>query len=101
MRLSPVRRINNLNMIGFVARHHLIARHTLDDRMHDRPLRRGFAPASFGFFFRKSYYPADSEIAVQSSIHHENPAPDNMPRFRDPLQCSAAKAEIHRRLALA
>ena len=36
---GAVRAVDDLDMIRFVASHHLVATNTLQDGMHDRPLR--------------------------------------------------------------
>ena len=44
-----VRRVDDLDVVALVARHHLIARDALQHGVHDRPLRRGELPALVGF----------------------------------------------------
>src|ERR1043166_1539124 len=57
MSLLLVGRVDHLNVICFVTGHHLIARNAIEHRVHDRPLRRSFAPATFRLFLRQVNYP--------------------------------------------
>ena len=60
-----VGRINHLDVIGLVPRHHLVADDALEHRVHDRPLRRGFAPAPFRFSCGQFDHFAPRQIAMQ------------------------------------
>ena len=44
--------IGHLNVIGFMASHHLIARDTVKNGVHNRPLRSRTAPTPFRLFHR-------------------------------------------------
>ena len=54
MGLLLVGRVDDLDVIGFVAGHHLVAADAIEHCMHDRPLRSRFAPAPFGFLLREA-----------------------------------------------
>src|SRR5262249_12875574 len=79
--LPFVRSVNDLNMIGFMAGHHLVAGDAVEYGVHDRPLRRGFAPAALGFLQWQFDNFRDAEIAMKLSIHDEHSAPDNVAWF--------------------
>src|SRR2546423_4126766 len=74
MRLFRVRSIDDLDVIGFVASHHLVAGDPIENRVHDGPLWRRFAPAPFGFALRQLHHLGNAEIAVDLSLHDENTA---------------------------
>src|SRR5262245_47385665 len=73
-----VGRVNDLDMIRLVPRHHLIAGDTVKHRMHDGPLPRRFAPAALGFLSGKLDDTCESNVAVQRAVHNENAAPNDV-----------------------
>jgi len=99
---SPlVGRIGNLNMVGFVSRHHLVTADALEHSVHDRPLRGRESQALFGFMLWKGNDFPQAGIESQFSAGQVDPAPDYPTRFADPLAGSATQPEIHRRLTFA
>src|SRR5712692_5180209 len=79
-------------MVGFVTGHHLVAGDAVEHGVHDRPLRRGFAPAAFGFLARQFHDSGDAKVAMQSAAHDEDAAPDDVARFGNAFERAAAKA---------
>ena len=51
--LLGVGRIDDLDVVRLVARHHLVARDAVEHGVHDGPLRGGLAPAAFGLLLRQ------------------------------------------------
>ena len=102
MRLLFVRRINDLDVIGFVPRHHLVARDAVENGVHDRPLRRGFTPAPFGFLLREARPLRRRPRSQCSSPCMMKTRLQTMwPGLGNALQRAAAETEIHRRLPFA
>ena len=66
--------------------------------MHDRPLRRGFAPAAFGFGPRQRDDLGAPDVHLELAAFDKNPAPHDLAGFGDPAQGAAAQLEIHRGL---
>jgi hypothetical protein len=95
------RGVDDLDVIGFVAGHHLVAANAIKHGVHDRPLRSGLAPAAFGFFLREADNFGDAEVAMQFAVHDEYAAPDDVTWFGNAFEGSATEAEIHWRLAFA
>src|SRR5690242_11765130 len=54
--------IRDLDVIGFVAGHHLVARDAVGDGVHDRPLRGGCIPAALRFGHRKLYHAGAAKV---------------------------------------
>ena len=79
-------------------RHHLVAAHAFEHRVHDRPLRCGFAPAPVGFFLGQTHHPPGAEVAMQLPVHDKYPAPHDVARLGDPFHRAAAQAEVYRGL---
>src|SRR5688500_7152034 len=88
-------------MIRLVPAHHLVARNTIGDRVHDRPLGRRDVPAALGLLPRQFDNAGSSHVRVQLVVLDENAAPDDLTRLADALNGTAAGGEVHRRLALA
>src|SRR6266404_4569337 len=65
MGLLFIRSINDLDVIRLMPRHHLVASDAVEDRVHNRPLRRGFAPPPLRFFRRELHNFRNSEVAMQ------------------------------------
>jgi hypothetical protein len=80
---GEIRRIYDLDMVGFVARHHLVAGDPAQHQVHHRPLRRGQAPALLGLRVGQANRFAQALVAV-------DPAPDHPARLADPLDGAAA-----------
>src|ERR1043166_636272 len=97
MCLAKTGRIDNLDVIGFVARHHLIAGNAIEHGVHDGPLGRGFSPAMLRFLVRKFDDLRDAEIAVQFAVHHKDSAPYDVAGLGDTLDGAAAEPEIDRK----
>src|ERR1044071_856020 len=89
--------IDDLDVVGFVPRHHLIAADAFKNRVHDGPLRSGFAPAPLGFFLGKFDDLGDTQISMQPAIHDEDAAPNDMAGFRDAFERATTKPEIDRK----
>src|SRR5215471_13013332 len=101
MRLRPARSVNDVDVIRFVASHHLVSRNAIEHSVHDRPLRGGLLPAARGLFLGKFHRLADAKVAMKAAIHDKNPAPNDVPGLGDALDGATTEAEVHRRLALA
>src|ERR1700691_2916682 len=81
--------------------HHLILAYSMQDRMHYGPWRRGLAPAALCLFGRQRYNRAAANVHMKRAPLDKHAAPDNLSRFADALERSAAEGEVHGRLALA
>src|SRR5579864_9540119 len=75
VRIGVARRISYLDVVGLVARHHLIARDAIGDGVHNGPLRSGHPPAAFGLFRRKVAHHGAAEIGLETAIGDEYTAP--------------------------
>ena len=80
---------------------HLVAANTLQNGVHDRPLRRCLLPAIVRFFLRQVHHFRQTSIKLQFVIENEDAAPDNPSWFTDPLAGAPTQTKIHRRLAFA
>src|SRR5580704_8803529 len=80
-------------------RHHLIAAHALENRMHDRPDRCRLIEPILGFFFWQADRLGEADVHLEPIVLHEHPAPDDMTTFAHAGAGAATEAEIHRRLA--
>ena len=65
-----------MDVIGFVAGHHLVARDAVQHRVYDGPLRSGFPPTALGFRFGQVDDCSHSQVAVQFAAHDKDTAPD-------------------------
>jgi len=99
--LFLVGRVNNLDVVGLMSRHHLVARNALQDSVHDRPLGRGLTPPTLGLLGWELHHLGYAQITVKLSIHDKHPAPDDGPRSGNALNGAAAEPEVHGRLTLA
>src|SRR4030095_10899474 len=93
--LGFTRRVDNLDMIRRMARHHLVARNSLQHRVHDRPLGGRLAPSAIGFLLGKTDRLRNAEVGGDLPAHHITAAPDDPAGLADPLECPAPKAEVH------
>ena len=82
--------VSDLDMIGFVSAHHLIAIDSVEYRVHDGPLWRGRIPTALGFLQWQLYGLCPSQIHFQPVRFHEDATPDDFARFADPLDGTAA-----------
>ena len=80
--------------------HELVAADTVQQHMHDGPLRSDGLPAPLGFFAWKRDRPGSAQVRLQRAAVHEHAAPDHFAGLADSLQASTAKAKIHGRLPL-
>ena len=87
-------------MVGLVFRHELVAVHAVEDRVHDRPLRRRKAPSALGFLVRQPNDPTATDVHVEGVTFDVNPTPDELARLADALQRRSAAGEVHGWLAL-
>ncbi len=92
--------IDDLNVVGFVAGHHLVASDAFEHGVHDGPLRCGFLPAAIGFGFGQFHDFGDADVGLEFAIHDENAAPDDVAGFADAFERATAEAEVHRGLSL-
>lgn len=81
--LFLIRGVDDLNVIGLVAGHHLVAVHAIEDGVHDRPLNGGFVPASFGFLLRERDDFRGPDVNVELAPLDEDAAPDDVAGFAD------------------
>src|SRR5258708_12599699 len=80
MGLLSIGRVNHLDMVGFVARHHLIASNAIEHRMHNRPLWRCFTPTSLGFFLWQLHPFRNPPLPMELPTPHNHPPPPTIPR---------------------
>ncbi len=92
-------RVGDLDVVGFVAGHHLVSRDAVGHGVHDRPLHRRLFPAAFRFRERERDYFGAAEVHLEFPAFNEDAAPDDFTGFGDAAHGAATKAEIHRRLA--
>ena len=88
-------------MIRFVPGHHLIATDTLQDRVHNRPLRSCLLPAFVCFFLRQLHSFCQTSIKLQFAAGNVDTAPDDPPWFTDTFAGTSSQTKIHRGLAFA
>src|SRR4029077_5050316 len=67
--LFAVGRIDDLDVVGLVPSHHLVAADAVEDRVHDRPLRSSLAPPTLGFFLRQLYHLGNAKVAMKPAVH--------------------------------
>lgn len=87
-------RISDLDMVGLVARHHLIARDAMKHSVHDGPLGRGHLPTSLGLLARQLHHGRAPQVGVQRPIFDEDAAPDDLAWLADAFERAAAEAEL-------
>ncbi len=90
-----------MNVIGFMAGHHLISRNSIEYTVHNRPLRRGLTPTARSLFFGKFSGLTNTEVAMQPAVHDKDPAPNDVAGLGNTFDRAAAEPEVHRGLALA
>src|ERR1035438_854562 len=88
-----IRRVGHLHVVGFVPRHHLVARDAVRHGMHDGPLRRSDPPAPLGLFARQFYHFGAADIRLQRAAIHEHAAPHDLARLADALETAPAQPE--------
>ncbi len=93
--------VNDLDVIAFVARHHLIARHAVGHGVHDRPLRRRRLPAPLSLGSAAIPPRRPGRGPCSTGHRHEHPRPDDFARLANALERAAAETKVHRRLPLA
>ena len=90
----------DLDVVGFVASHHLVAGDAIGDGVHNGPLRGGGLPAAVGFALWKFYDATATNIHVQFVILNKDAAPDDFAGFAHAFAGAAAEWKIHAGLAL-
>src|SRR5512140_2602930 len=78
-----------------MARHHLVAADSFQDRMHHRPLRCRKLPALFGLRIRKLHHFSHASIEVQLAVGNEDAAPNDVSGLADAFNGPASEAEVH------
>lgn len=92
--------VGDVDVVGLVACHHLIAAHSVSHGVHDRPLWGGLVQTALCFFFRKRDDLGAAEVHLELAVFHEDTAPDDFTRLGDPVQGAATLREIHRGLTV-
>ena len=91
--------ISDLDVVGFVAGHHLVAGDAVGDGVHNGPLRGGGTPAAVGFCLWEFDDATAANVHVQFVILNEDAAPDDFAGFAHAFAGAAAEWEIHVGLA--
>ena len=68
-------RVGDLDVVGGVPRHHLVARDPVGDRVHDGPFGRRLLPAAFGFPARQAHDLGATEIVAREDINETTKRP--------------------------
>src|ERR1035437_7807765 len=84
-----------------MASHELILADAMEDGMNDRPLRRRLLPAALCLRSRQADHCAPAQVGMERAVLDKYAAPDALARLADALQRSAAKRDVHGRLAFA
>jgi hypothetical protein len=92
--------ICDVDMVGAVAAHELVAGDAVEDGMDDGPLVGGRTPAAFGFIRGKAHDGAETEVNLKCTGLYEHAAPDDLARLANAFERTSAEGEIHGRLAL-
>src|ERR1700743_3065220 len=95
------RSVWNLNVIGFVPAHHLIACYTAKHGMHDWPLPSGHLPAPLGLLVGQRNCPSAPKIGLQTVVLDIDAAPYDWSRFANSFNGRASQAKKGNWLALA
>src|SRR5262249_3656803 len=91
--------VDDLDVVAFVFGHQGITGDTVEDRVHDRPLRCGCLPAAFGFVARQLDGAAAADVHVECVVLGIDPRPRDRTGLRNAAQCAAAVGKVHGGLA--
>ncbi len=91
--------VGDVDVIGAVAGHELVAGDAGEDGMDDGPLVGGLVPAAFGLLRRQRNRGAEAEVAVKGSVFDEDAAPDEAAGFADAFERAPTEGEVHGWLA--
>ena len=69
--------VGNLNVVSLMPRHQLVTAHTAENRMHDRPLRRGGLPTPLGFLGGQIDRSGASDVYVQTPLSDKDARPND------------------------
>src|ERR1700677_608722 len=90
--------VSHVDVIGFVASHHLVAGNARSDGMHDRPLRSRDLPTTLRLFRRQRDGLAASHVYFELAIFNVDSAPYDFTGLTHSLECPSTQAEVHGRL---
>jgi hypothetical protein len=85
-----VRGVNDLDVVGLMTRHHLIAGDAFEYGVHDGPLWCGFLPTTPGFGIGKFDDFSHANVAMQGVVFHKDATPDNVTGFADAFYRAAS-----------
>src|ERR1017187_7106585 len=88
-------------MIRLMTAHELVAVHSVQDAIHDGPLRRCDGPPARVFRIRKGNGGTTAQVSLQTAVLHKDSAPNNLARLADTFDRPAAEWEVHGRLTFA
>ena len=92
--------VGDLDVVGLVAGHHLIAGNAVGDGVHDGPLGGRLLPAALGLGGGQGDDGGAAEVHLEFTSVDVNAAPDDFAGFGDAAEGAAAEAEIHVGLAV-
>ena len=73
--------VGDLDVVGLVPGHHLVARDAVGHGVHDRPLRRRGLPAALGLLGGQFDDAGPAEVHLQPAVVDEDPRPDDLARL--------------------
>ncbi len=91
--------VHDLDVVGAVAGHHLVAADAERHRVHDRPLRCCAFEAAPGLGLGQRDRRTPPDVHVQPIVLDEDPRPDDLAGPGHAADRAPAEPEIHRRLA--
>src|ERR1035437_5142172 len=93
--------IRHIHVVRLVPCHQLVLAHSMQNRVHNRPLSRRFFPATLCFRRWQTHHRPAAQVRMERSALNKYATPHDLARLADSLQRTASQGKIHGWLPLA